>query len=286
MNERKISLIESGMKLFAEKGYHNTSVQEIVTEAGISKGSFYLYFKSKEEFITKSFHYFHTELTKRIKKVIAENHPPQDSLAKQITVVTEYIFTYKNYIIMHLREDITIGQNTEELFKRIRLENFEWLRENIKNIYGDKINPYLIDSIIQMEGLMNAYFQWIVFDYLQVDQTKIGAFLVERLDDTVQGMLRQNKESIILKEDVPGVNKANQIDNFLITMKEKIATLDIQPKKREKLSEVVDIIQKELGKIEYEHITIQGLLAHFKNVPELQKECEQVASVLHIKILD
>ncbi len=47
MKEKERLIIEMAMKLFATKGVNATSVQEIVTACGISKGAFYLYFKSK-----------------------------------------------------------------------------------------------------------------------------------------------------------------------------------------------------------------------------------------------
>ena len=34
--------------MFIEKGYENTSIDEIVAKAGIAKGTYYYYFASKE----------------------------------------------------------------------------------------------------------------------------------------------------------------------------------------------------------------------------------------------
>jgi TetR/AcrR family transcriptional regulator len=44
----RVRLIEAAVKLFAEKGYANTSVREIVELAGVTKPVLYYYFKSKE----------------------------------------------------------------------------------------------------------------------------------------------------------------------------------------------------------------------------------------------
>jgi TetR/AcrR family transcriptional repressor of nem operon len=46
----RIRLLEVGLSLFAKKGYHGTGIKEIVDTAHVPKGSFYNYFKSKEEF--------------------------------------------------------------------------------------------------------------------------------------------------------------------------------------------------------------------------------------------
>jgi TetR/AcrR family transcriptional repressor of nem operon len=42
------SLIQAAALLFHERGYHATGVQDIVSEAGVPKGTFYNYFESKE----------------------------------------------------------------------------------------------------------------------------------------------------------------------------------------------------------------------------------------------
>ena len=42
-------LLKAAISLFHEFGYNATSVQDIVSEANVPKGSFYNYFKSKEE---------------------------------------------------------------------------------------------------------------------------------------------------------------------------------------------------------------------------------------------
>ncbi len=44
-------IIAAAMRLFAKKGFDKTTVEEIVAEAGVAKGTFYLYFKSKDDLI-------------------------------------------------------------------------------------------------------------------------------------------------------------------------------------------------------------------------------------------
>ncbi|MBP1154612.1 MULTISPECIES: TetR/AcrR family transcriptional regulator [unclassified Paenibacillus] len=47
--DKRDKIIESALKLFEEKGYHSTKISDIVQDAGMAKGTFYLYFKSKED---------------------------------------------------------------------------------------------------------------------------------------------------------------------------------------------------------------------------------------------
>lgn len=49
MNKTKRKIFETSLKLFAEKGYDATSVEEITAIVGIAKGTLYHHFSSKEE---------------------------------------------------------------------------------------------------------------------------------------------------------------------------------------------------------------------------------------------
>lgn len=45
---RKQDLLNIAYRMFIEKGYENTNVDDIIIEAGIAKGTYYYYFESKE----------------------------------------------------------------------------------------------------------------------------------------------------------------------------------------------------------------------------------------------
>lgn len=48
-DERRQSLLDAARVLFAEKGYHDTTVDDITRAANVAKGTFYLYFSEKRE---------------------------------------------------------------------------------------------------------------------------------------------------------------------------------------------------------------------------------------------
>lgn len=49
-NDKRAILLDAGAEVMLQKGYNGTGIQEIVDRAGVPKGSFYHYFKSKEAF--------------------------------------------------------------------------------------------------------------------------------------------------------------------------------------------------------------------------------------------
>lgn len=289
MNEKKMNIIETGMRLFAIKGYHSTSIQEIATESGISKGAFYLYFQSKEDFISTAIHHFNAQITGRMEKVQQGNIPPKESLAKQITVLVDYIYKYKDFIIMHIRENISIGENTDKLIKHMKIHNYHWMRRNIINIYGDKVNEILIDAVILLEGMMDGYFKWIVIENVHMDRDRIGLFLVRRLDDVVRSMLEQKDEALVTIQQIPPayVSLLNKdVTETFSLLKEKLQTLNLDQEKTDQLKTVTEALEMEAVKSEPQPVMIQGLLAHFEKVPELQEECKQLAEIMHVELLN
>lgn len=50
VHETKQRLIEAGLRLMLQRGYHAIGVAELLTETGVPKGSFYHHFASKEDF--------------------------------------------------------------------------------------------------------------------------------------------------------------------------------------------------------------------------------------------
>nr|WP_155669775.1 TetR/AcrR family transcriptional regulator [Ornithinibacillus caprae] len=288
MNPKQIKLIEVGLDLFAEKGYHTTSIQEIAKAAGISKGAFYLYFQSKEDFITSAFQYFHEQITKQLEQIKRTNDEPSKSLADQITAITEYIHAHKGFITMHLREEISISNKTDQLIKQMKTENFQWMKDSILAIYGEKVSHILLDCIIQLDGLINGYFKWIIIDDIKIDRSEFGAYIVRRLDNLVQSMLVEQENALATVDQDPVGKRMQQLDipQILLQLREKIKTLPLDRSKITELNQVVDEIEVEANKDEPKKLLIQGLLVHLQRYPVVHDECEHLAARFNMELLD
>lgn len=79
-------LLDTAAKVFASKGFHNTSVKDIVEEADISVGSFYFYFKSKEEMFMELYLSIEKSFQNIAQKVIdVENYPMDKNFTRVLT---------------------------------------------------------------------------------------------------------------------------------------------------------------------------------------------------------
>lgn len=48
-DERRAAILAAAQRVFAEKGYHAATVDDITREAGVAKGTFYVHFQEKRE---------------------------------------------------------------------------------------------------------------------------------------------------------------------------------------------------------------------------------------------
>lgn len=74
--ERRAQLIACATTLFATKGYHPTSVADIVDALGAGKGVFYWYFQSKEELFVEILREAQQDMRRRQQRAIAEEADP------------------------------------------------------------------------------------------------------------------------------------------------------------------------------------------------------------------
>ena len=71
---RMQSIQEAAMRVIARKGMDAATMQEIAEEAGIAKGTIYLYFRDRDELVEKTFERAITDLHKRIDAAL-DAHP-------------------------------------------------------------------------------------------------------------------------------------------------------------------------------------------------------------------
>jgi AcrR family transcriptional regulator len=85
MSETKSDIIKSAIELFKSEGYENVSIDQLCKECGITKGTFYYHFDSKDEII---FHYYNS-LSSDLMEVVP-NMVKKTSYKDKLWVLLEY----------------------------------------------------------------------------------------------------------------------------------------------------------------------------------------------------
>lgn len=76
---KKDRLLEQGVSLLMQKGYHGTGLKEILDAVQIPKGSFYAYFNSKEQFAAEAISHYIEPFIQRLARHL--QNPELDGLA-------------------------------------------------------------------------------------------------------------------------------------------------------------------------------------------------------------
>ena len=75
-------LIEEGVASLLRHGYHGTGLQQVLDRVSIPKGSFYNYFRSKEDFAAAAIRHYATCLAEELATALASASDPVAGLRK------------------------------------------------------------------------------------------------------------------------------------------------------------------------------------------------------------
>jgi AcrR family transcriptional regulator len=127
MTTRRSQLTREAARLFAEKGYHGTSIGDLATAMGVQKGSLYAHIKSKQDLLYETMREgadaFHSALD-----AIPENAPPTEKIrlalrghlrvvAEQLDVATVFVREWR-YLEGERRDEILAERRRYE--ERVR----------------------------------------------------------------------------------------------------------------------------------------------------------------------
>ena len=82
--ERRQQILEAALQVFAEKGYHNARVSDVAARVGVSQGTIYWYFQSKEELFEAAFMGRINAMFEPIVQLLQQEAPPQTRLLASI----------------------------------------------------------------------------------------------------------------------------------------------------------------------------------------------------------
>jgi TetR/AcrR family transcriptional regulator, fatty acid metabolism regulator protein len=85
--DRRRLLLDAAVKVFARKGYHDSRVEDIAREAGVSHGLLYHYFSSKEEVLETIFRQTWSQMLEAVREVEESREPARVQVRKVAAIV-------------------------------------------------------------------------------------------------------------------------------------------------------------------------------------------------------
>lgn len=180
--ETKSKIIKTAINLFSEKGYNNTSSNEIAAKSGVSIGSFYAYFKDKKQLFLEVFEDYCNHIKETIysnmNKISANNL--NDFIYSSINITIEAhnynLKFYKQVMIMQLSDD-----DVKNFIDKQTKFKFEFFKKHI-NLYKDEITTqYSEASLFLIYSTIENIVHLIVFSDTNVNKENLIHELVKMI---------------------------------------------------------------------------------------------------------
>jgi AcrR family transcriptional regulator len=120
-------LMHVSVELFAERGYAQTSVQEIVDAAGVTKGALYHYFKSKDDLLFDIYDRMLSLQLDHLREIVARGLPSEETLrlACEDVLITS-IEWLREGIVFFRSQHMLSEKRQSEVKRRRRIYNDEF----------------------------------------------------------------------------------------------------------------------------------------------------------------
>lgn len=186
--EKREEIIQTAIYFFGEKGYFSTSMQDIAKECGISKGTLYNFFESKEDLLVQVIDSGYQKMMENIRIVDYDSSlTPKERLVKKIEMQFEVIVPNKNFIVMTLKSFIpSSNPQVSWLMDKVYAVMTVWYKESILEAFGSQAEPYIWDFTLMLQGMVKEYTFLAVQDHKELDYSKASRFIVDRLDIMIQ----------------------------------------------------------------------------------------------------
>jgi AcrR family transcriptional regulator len=188
MSETKEELVEryrrdtikaAAQRVIARRGLAGSSMDAIAKEAGVAKGTLYLYFKDRDDLLDQSAGLILDELLERLKGVLAGGRPLRESL--RALVLTKFAFFDANHEFLRVYMALRLGEGVEAHSRRRSRPRPRYAR------YLELLTEYL--SAAAGRGEMRAF-----------DPARVALFFAEGTTAILHRRLEESKRPP--KEDV------------------------------------------------------------------------------------
>ena len=125
-HDRREQVLECAQRVFSRKGYHAAGVADIIAEAGVARGTFYLYFESKRAIFDELLGRLLALLAASVKRIDVSPGapPPFDQLLANVNRVVDTLWDHREMTRVLLRSapgiDADFDRKLDESYGRLR----------------------------------------------------------------------------------------------------------------------------------------------------------------------
>ena len=198
-NKRKQEILTIAARIFRQKGYNATSMNDLANECGLFKGSLYHYFKNKEQILQEVIQSYFEYLLLYLEPINSSKLMPTEKLRMSLEIQMRAIEANRDAVSVALREDLAVENPYRETYiaQRNRLEDHlaSILEEGIEKGMFRKVDIRLTTKAIL--GMCN----WATVWYSRSGRLNSKAIAKHFADLAISGLETKRKgRKSLLKE--------------------------------------------------------------------------------------
>ncbi|MEC0369516.1 TetR/AcrR family transcriptional regulator [Paenibacillus chibensis] len=293
--DKKKQILKTALQLFSTQGFSSTSMQEIAEYCGMSKGSLYLHFKSKEELEQSIYLYCEGMIRDSVMQVEQEHLlTPKEQLHKQVEVLLNRLVELREFVIMQLRDQHTSGKKPkpDDCLREKHVLALHWFHNKLVSIYGQEIQPYAMDLTLFVTGMLGGYIRMLMIPGLPLNIRRMAEHLITLLDDVAASTLREHKEPLVsqhvwsewLEKYVVDAGTPRHPLTVTKQMKDRLKETAMDEARRDFALESIQIIEKELLDIEPRKAILTGMMSNLQQIPELSPMSEELKDIYQLYV--
>ena len=154
---RNRQILESGIWVFARKGYRNAGVSDVIAKAGIARGTFYLHFESKQQLFLAIIEDFQDRLVEALES-------PATDLESLVHAWLACFATHRDQAVVVLREASSIDDRFDRAYADLRASAVELLGARLAQFQDvgwarSDVEPAVTAHLIMgmLDELVSAY---------------------------------------------------------------------------------------------------------------------------------
>jgi TetR/AcrR family transcriptional regulator, cholesterol catabolism regulator len=157
-DRRRAEVVLGAARVFAERGYDQTSVPELAEALGLAAGSLYHYFPSKEHLLRAVCDQLMDPLLEQAEALPAE--PPAEHLRTLVRLWVEHVVAYRDHMLVFQQERHVIERGAAWRGVRASRKAFERIAEDAlaRSGAGASTDPRL--ALAALLGMVNHTAQW------------------------------------------------------------------------------------------------------------------------------
>jgi AcrR family transcriptional regulator len=125
------AIVQAAIDSFYERGYENTSVQDVVERARVTKGAFYHHFEKKDDLLLHIHDRFMDELLAALEDLVAQQLPPREALALLIEDIVVATATFQREYVIFFEQRRNL---TAEPFQKVRAKRDQYERLVVQTV--------------------------------------------------------------------------------------------------------------------------------------------------------